>query len=458
MPDFHRLKMVLASLHWKRIKDKYALKREFDRKLNEELEPSPPQAKIDDDEGPSTEAMHAFLKKLGGQECTDVSKEGDEEDEPYDFQNAVEQLCEVVTDSTKKDTDMRTAHEVSSDKPLKTTLKDFYGNRKTDLEMLDNHADFLEADPDHTKMTLKRFLGMRKRERLALLEVGPGNGRNTETTLMDFFGRIDMIEPSDNLRETAIERMEALNRGYDNIFPCTVQNFEPLAGVKYDAVFCQFVLMYCSDSDIITFLRKISKNLNPGALIFIKENAAAEGDTYIAKGKFEGIEDRSLVRSKACFRHIFAAAGFEDMIMELWDPTRENYSVHNIVLRRAHNTKNLRHRDCVGKHVAQSWDSVEADQSTKPCEEVKIPVQEQTVNDKQEHNKTVTDTSVNYRPDDNDGLQELAREKNQQVDGLKLLYEDGVFIDLPTTVTKSVECEKQKGKKQEYEEMDIASV
>jgi len=93
-----------------------------------------------------------------------------------------------VTDSTKKDTDMRTAHEVSSDKPLKTTLKDFYGNRKTDLEMLDNHADFLEADPDHTKMTLKRFLGMRKRERLALLEVGPGNGRNTEATLMENFG------------------------------------------------------------------------------------------------------------------------------------------------------------------------------------------------------------------------------------------------------------------------------
>ena len=113
---------------------------------------------------------------------------------------------------------MRTAHEVSSDKPLKTTLKDFYGNRKTDLEMLDNHKAFLEADPDHTKMTLKRFLGMRKRERLALLEVGPGNGRNTETTLMEYFGRIDMIEPSDNLRKTAIERMEALDRPYDNIF------------------------------------------------------------------------------------------------------------------------------------------------------------------------------------------------------------------------------------------------
>ena len=89
---------------------------------------------------------------------------------------------------------------------------------------------------------------------------------------------------------------------------------------------------------------------------------------------------------------------------------------------------------------------------------MKVPVQEHTVNDKQELNKTVTDTSVNYRPDDNDGLQELAREKSQQINGLKLLYEDGVFIDLPKTVTKSVECEKQEGKKQEYEKMDIASV
>ena len=47
--------------------------------------------------------------------------------------------------------------------------------------------------------------------------------------------------------------------------------------------------MYCSDSDLITFLRKISKKLNPAALIFIKENAAAEGETYIAKGEFAGI-------------------------------------------------------------------------------------------------------------------------------------------------------------------------
>lgn len=127
-----------------------------------------------------------------------------------------------MTDSTKKEADRRTALEVSSDEPLKTTLKDFYGNRKTDLEMLDNHKDFLTKDPDHTKMTLKRFLGMRKRERLALLEVGPGNGRNTETTLMEWFDIIDMIEPSDPLRETAIERMEALGKGYRNKFACTV--------------------------------------------------------------------------------------------------------------------------------------------------------------------------------------------------------------------------------------------
>ena len=77
--------MVLASLHWKRIKGKYALKREFDRKLNEELGPPPPPERIIEDEGPSVEEMHAFLKKLGGKECIDVSEEGDEEDEPYDF-------------------------------------------------------------------------------------------------------------------------------------------------------------------------------------------------------------------------------------------------------------------------------------------------------------------------------------------------------------------------------------
>ena len=57
-------------------------------------------------------------------------------------------------------------------------------------------------------------------------------------------------------------------------------------------------------------------------MIFIKENAAVDGETYIAKGTWNNLEDRSLVRSKTCFRHIFASAGFEPAFMELWDPTR----------------------------------------------------------------------------------------------------------------------------------------
>ena len=89
----------------------------------------------------------------------------------------------------------------------------------------------------------------------------------------------------------------------------------------YDAVWCQFILMYCSDDDVIQFLRKIAKHLNPGAMIFIKENAAVEGETYIAKGTWASKEDRSLARSKHCFKHIFAAAGFEPAFMETWDPT-----------------------------------------------------------------------------------------------------------------------------------------
>ena len=88
-----------------------------------------------------------------------------------------------------------------------------------------------------------------------------------------------------------------------------------------------------------------------------------------------GLEDRSLVRSEACFRHIFAQAGYRPLIFEDWDPTEKNYSILNAVFAPDDFVTIPRHKDCLGKLTPQEWDSVATDQSTQQQLETKIPNQ-----------------------------------------------------------------------------------
>ena len=60
-----------------------------------------------------------------------------------------------------------------------------------------------------------------------------------------------MIEPSTKLLARAIERMKAAEKPYRSTYEVFVQDFEPAAGVAYNAIWIQWVAMYLGDAEFI---------------------------------------------------------------------------------------------------------------------------------------------------------------------------------------------------------------
>ena len=112
--------------------------------------------------------------------------------------------------------------------------------------MLDNHKVFEDEDPIHSLKLLGRTWPSKGKGK-SVLEPGAGIGRVSETVLCKYFAHIDILEPSENMRTRAVERMNKAKHPYRNVFDCTIADFKPLPRVKYDAVWLQFVTMYLSD-------------------------------------------------------------------------------------------------------------------------------------------------------------------------------------------------------------------
>ena len=73
----------------------------------------------------------------------------------------------------------------------------------------------------------------------------------SEGVLKELFLNIDIIKPLTKLLERAIRRMEAAKKPYRSTFTVFVQDFEPVAGVAYNAIWFQWVAMYLGDTEFI---------------------------------------------------------------------------------------------------------------------------------------------------------------------------------------------------------------
>ena len=81
-----------------------------------------------------------------------------------------------------------------------------------------------------------------------------------------------------------------------------LQDFYP-EDQRYHVIWCQWVLCYLPDEDLINFLKRCAKALKPGGFIFAKENVCTRSNT-----EFDQL-DSSICRPESLFKSIFAAAG-----------------------------------------------------------------------------------------------------------------------------------------------------
>jgi protein N-terminal methyltransferase len=133
------------------------------------------------------------------------------------------------------------------------------------------------------------------------LDCGAGIGRVAKHLLCRVFRTTDVMEPSQRLLDRAkIELMtsaigEFLNESMERA------SFRH----RYDVIAVQWVASYLRDDDLISFLSRSKRALNPNGVIFLKDNVLS------GKGVVVHDEDGSQTRSKLRYAEIFADAGLQ---------------------------------------------------------------------------------------------------------------------------------------------------
>eukprot|EP00927_Polykrikos_kofoidii_P072041 TRINITY_DN68211_c0_g1_i1.p1 TRINITY_DN68211_c0_g1~~TRINITY_DN68211_c0_g1_i1.p1 ORF type:complete len:796 (-),score=131.25 TRINITY_DN68211_c0_g1_i1:29-2239(-) len=107
------------------------------------------------------------------------------------------------------------------------------------------------------------------------LDVGAGIGRVSQALLAHWCDRIDLLEPVQKHLDKA--RQQLGGPSWPGEFRLgTLQTLPtPPADERYDLVWCQWLLMYITDADVLAFLRKAGEELlAPAGILVVKENIA----------------------------------------------------------------------------------------------------------------------------------------------------------------------------------------
>ena len=83
---------------------------------------------------------------------------------------------------------------------------------------------------------------------------------------------IDLLEQSPIQISHAKKNVPFVRKFYELGF----QDWQPTC--KYTVVWAQFFLMYLTDADLVSLLKKSGDSLNKGGLIFVKENVFDDDD------------------------------------------------------------------------------------------------------------------------------------------------------------------------------------
>lgn len=79
---------------------------------------------------------------------------------------------------------------------------------------------------------------------------------------------------------------------------------------KYDTIWIQWVIGYLTDNDLLAFLEKCKKNLNPHGVVVIKDNACEQYGFILDK------TDCSIARNIRYYNTIFQHAGYDVLLAE----------------------------------------------------------------------------------------------------------------------------------------------
>jgi protein N-terminal methyltransferase len=160
------------------------------------------------------------------------------------------------------------------------------------------------------------------------VDMGAGIGRVASFVLRRHCSRVDLVEPMKKHLKEARKKLGG-RKWPGRFYEATLQDFEPHHDKIYDLVWCQWILMYITDTDIRPFLRKAkTRMLAPGGVLVVKENVAdqtgssyfddEEGELWKPKEQpkrrtlkeTELPEPMSVVRTTGHYESLFEETGF----------------------------------------------------------------------------------------------------------------------------------------------------
>ncbi|XP_048581023.1 N-terminal Xaa-Pro-Lys N-methyltransferase 1-B [Nematostella vectensis] len=132
------------------------------------------------------------------------------------------------------------------------------------------------------------------------LDCGAGIGRVTKHVLLPLFETVDMVEQNPDYLEKAKEYLGEKSCRIGHFYPVGLQEFDPEAG-RYDVIWCQWVMLYLTDEDFVSFLNRCKKGLKEGGVVCVKENVSKKDYEFDA-------EDSSVTRSHRQYTQLFKQA------------------------------------------------------------------------------------------------------------------------------------------------------
>jgi protein N-terminal methyltransferase len=188
--------------------------------------------------------------------------------------------------------------------------------------MLGGYPELARFDIISSRDLVQKYQNVPKFRRKAVLgnecvaDCGCGIGRVAASVLSDHFHEIDLIDPVERFADIAVQALGTAAVRVRKII-AGVQNWIP--DRCYDAFWIQWVILYLTDDDAVSFLSRCRQNLKINGLIFIKDNLASND----LKGKREEAqffqEDRSVCRAYSHYLALFKRAKLKLVEVEKQD-------------------------------------------------------------------------------------------------------------------------------------------
>jgi protein N-terminal methyltransferase len=246
----------------------------------------------------------------------------------YEGRGNVATLQENVTRSYCKMSDEETTKfDVDPDEVFKEhssnwydVSKSFWENQEaSDSGMLAGYIRVSGADIYNSRELIEKYQKKHKLGKKRAADCGAGVGRVTYFCLSEYFEETDLIDPVEKFLDVAVEKLEGYKTRKINL---GIQDWHP--DTKYDCIWCQWSIMYLTDTDTVAFLQRAKAALNKNGLIFIKDNISSRDLSAPKNSCIVDFQDHGVSRSYSHYLELFKTAGLTLVESEKQDNYPEN--------------------------------------------------------------------------------------------------------------------------------------